>query len=144
MTPLIRAAATDDLPRIHALLTDQGLPVSDLDGRAQFLVACAGAAVIGAGAIEPYGETALLRSVVVAPSWQGRGLGHRLVKALELQARGAGLTDVVLLTETARAFFVQLGYWPIERTEAPAPVRASAEFRALCPASAVCLLKTLR
>jgi amino-acid N-acetyltransferase len=146
VSPLIRSATAADLEAIRALLEQNALPASDLgSSRPQFLVACAdGGARVGAGALEPHGTTALLRSLVVAPSWRGRGLGHRLVKALERQARAAGIRELVLLTQTAEAFFAQLGYGVIERARAPEAVQESSEFRTLCPASAVCMRKTLR
>ena len=145
MSPLIRSATADDLEAIRALLEQDALPASDLgSSRPQFLVACAGAERVGAGALEPHGAAALLRSVVVAPPWRGRGLGHQLVKALERQARAAGIGELVLLTQTAEAFFAQLGYGVIDRAQAPAAVQESSEFRTLCPASAVCMSKTLR
>lgn len=144
-TPLIRAGTGADLAPIRALLSAAGLPVSDL-ARAQprFVVACAGSEVIGAGALEVHGETALLRSLVVTPTSQGRGLGRRIVKSLERQARTAGIRELVLLTQTAQPFFAQLDYHVIERRDAPAALRLSAEFNALCPASAVCMAKALR
>ena len=145
MSPLIRSATADDLEAIRALLEQSALPASDLGvSRPQFLVACAGAERVGAGALEPHGAAALLRSLVIAPPWRGRGLGHQLVKALERQARAAGIGELVLLTQTAQAFFAPLGYGVIDRAQAPAAVRESSEFQRLCPASAVCMSKTLR
>ena len=88
--------------------------------------------------------SALLRSVVVAPAWQRRGLGRRIVKALEREARAAGISRLVLLTPSAAAFFAGLGYQPIARAAAPAALHSSGEFRTLCPATAACLAKTLR
>jgi N-acetylglutamate synthase-like GNAT family acetyltransferase len=49
----------------------------------------------------------------------------------------------VLLTETAETFFRRLGYTVIERDQAPSAVASSAEFRTLCPATAVCMTKRL-
>lgn len=145
MSALIRSAAAADLEAIRALLERDGLPASDLKAsRPRFVVACAGADLVGAGAIEPYGEAALLRSLVVESAWRGRGLGHRLVKALEWQARAEGVHEIVLLTQTAEAFFARLDYCVIQREQAPQAVQASREFRTLCPASAVCMRKTLR
>ena len=145
MSPLIRCAAAGDLEAIRALLERDALPASDLDtSRPQFLVACAGVDLLGAGALEPYGEAALLRSLIIAPAWRGRGLGHQLVKALERRARAAGIGELVLLTQTAEAFFARLDYRPIGREQAPAAVQSSREFRTLCPASAVCMRKILR
>ncbi len=145
MSPLIRSATASDLEAIRALLGQDGLPASDLDtSRPEFVVACHGADLVGAGALERYGEAALLRSLVVEASWRGRGLGHRLVKSLERQARAAEVRELVLLTQTAEAFFARLDFQVIGREQAPTAVRSSSEFRTLCPASAVCMTKTLR
>lgn len=145
MTELLRNATAADMPFIHSLLQRDGLPSSDLDSSdVRFTVICEGDRIIGAGAIEPYGAAALLRSVVVDPARRDRGLGRQIVKALERQARAAGITQLVLLTQTARRFFEQQDYRLMERAQAPEGVRESAEFRSLCPASAECLMKTLR
>lgn len=144
MPPLIRAATASDLEAICALLETAGLPTADLRrARPTFLVAAAGAELAGAGALEIHAETALLRSLVVAPAWRGRSLGHLLVRSLERQARAARVHQLVVLTQTATAFFTRLDYQVIERTQAPAAVQASQEFVALCPASATCLGKRL-
>lgn len=145
MTPLVRAAAASDFEAISALLEAAGLPTADLRAsQPAFLVAAAGTELAGAGALEIHADTALLRSLAVAPAWRGRGLGHLLVKALERRARAARVHQIVLLTQTAEAFFTRLDYRVIERAQAPAAVQTSREFAALCPASAVCLAKTLR
>ena len=142
---LIRAATASDLDLIRTLLEGDGLPASDLEAvRPGFLLACAGTQIAGAGALERYGEAALLRSLVVAAAWRGHGLGHRLVKSLERQARAAGVRTLVLLTQTAQEFFARLDYQVIAREQAPAALRSSSEFRSLCPASAICMAKSLR
>jgi amino-acid N-acetyltransferase len=77
------------------------------------------------------------------PDHRNRGLGLRLVRRLELEAEASGLKCLVLLTQTAESFFARLGYSLIDRAAAPDSVKASAEFRSLCPASAVCMTKPL-
>jgi amino-acid N-acetyltransferase len=49
----------------------------------------------------------------------------------------------VLLTETAEKFFRAIGYEVIDRRHVPEEIKQSAEFRSLCPASAVCMSKLL-
>ena len=145
MSPLIRSAAASDFEAIRVLLEAAGLPATELRAaQRRFLVAAGGGEVIAAGALELHGDAALLRSLVVASQWRGQGLGHVLVKALERQARAAQVHQIVLLTQTAEAFFTRLDYRVIDRAQAPAAVQASDEFTALCPASAVCLEKRLR
>ncbi len=145
MTPFLRNATTADLPAIRALLERNDLPTGDLaSSGARFTIACEGNQVIGTGALERFGKAALLRSVAVDPARHSQGLGRHLVKALELQARAAGITQLVLLTQTARRFFEHQDYHPVDRTQVPKAVQESAEFRSLCPASAECMVKLLR
>jgi N-acetylglutamate synthase-like GNAT family acetyltransferase len=66
-----------------------------------------------------------------------------LVQALELAMRAEGLETIVLLTQTAETFFAKRGYVPTLREQVPEPIRQTAEFRALCPATAVCMSKAL-
>ena len=66
------------------------------------------------------------------------------MRELERLARGAGISQLTLLTQDAREFFAALGYRVIERQAAPEEVRQSAEFRSLCPSSCVCLSKNTR
>lgn len=145
MTPLVRNATAADLPAIRDLLESNGLPTSDLAASgARFMIACEGNQVIGTGALECFGQAALLRSVAVEAARRSQGLGRHIVKALELQARAAGITQLLLLTQTARRFFEQQDYHPVDRAQVPKAVQQSAEFRSLCPASAECMVKSLR
>ena len=141
----IQLAALSDRPIVRALLSDARLPVEDLDRAAQitFLIARSNGQPVGAIGLERYGNAGLLRSLVVAPEHRLLGLGHELVHALEQHARASGITDLVLLTETAETFFARLGYSAISRDQAPAAVTHSAEFRTLCAATAACMTKPL-
>jgi amino-acid N-acetyltransferase len=142
----VSAAGPRDFDRILALLEEARLPTRDLtphsiDG---FLVATDAQKVLGAVAIERYGDVGLLRSLVVAPDRKAEGLGKAMVQALEARARGEGISSLVLLTETAKGFFAALGYQEGRRADAPAAVQASSEFAFVCPASAAYMEKRLR
>lgn len=136
-------AAAEDLPAIVELLVASGLPTRDISATAhpEFLVARRDGRVIACIGLEGYGDTGLLRSLAVLAEHRGTGLGIALTRALERHAWQAGLARLVLLTETAEAFFRRRGYHVIARAEAPAAVRDSEEFRSLCPVSAVCMKK---
>jgi len=142
----VQTAAPADLPIVRALLAEARLPVEDLEQASDLAFwvvrSSAGTAVAAIG-LERYGSTGLLRSLIVVPAERGRQLGRTLVAALETQARAAGITQLVLLTETAESFFSRLGYVAIARDRAPSAVASSAEFRTLCPATAVCMTKLL-
>jgi amino-acid N-acetyltransferase len=140
----VRRAAAGDLPAVRSLLGDAGLPLDGVDAAfGDGLVAEAGGAVVGAAALEPYGTDGLLRSVVVAPSMRGTGLGRTLVAAAEDAARELGIRDLYLLTETAVAWFPRLGYETLPRDGAPADIAASVEFTVSCADTGVLMHRRL-
>jgi N-acetylglutamate synthase-like GNAT family acetyltransferase len=133
-----------DLSGIRELLDDLKLPAQDLGAPNQmFLVARDEGELVGCVGLETYGEVALLRSLAVTASRQGRGLGRALHEKALSAARDTGITDVFLLTTTAERFFAREGYVRVDRSTVPALVQASPEFRSLCPATAVCMTKRL-
>jgi amino-acid N-acetyltransferase len=141
---VVHDAAAADLAVVYRLLEQEGLPTSDLpSSRARFIVLVNAGVIVAAGALERFGSAALLRSVVVAGDRRGAGLGRRIVEELESRAGAAGIDLLILLTQTARGFFAGQGYRVIERIDAPADVRGSAEFRSLCPSTAICMIKLL-
>jgi len=141
---VIQPAEHGDLPAVRRLLETQHLPLDDVDDHvATMVVARQGNEVVGAAAVELYAESALLRSVVVDPGMQGKGLGHRLSEAALTIARNRGAQTAFLLTTTAEGFFPKLGFEPIGRDDVPASVQASVEFQSACPASAVVMRRRL-
>lgn len=142
--PTIRPAVPSDAAVIHDMLEAAGLPVADLSASAvDFLVAETDGAIVGAVGLERHAPSGLLRSLVVLPHARGQGVGAALVEALEQQAHSHSLTHLVLLTETAAAFFARRGYAPTERASMPPEILATAEFRSLCPSSAACFSRDI-
>jgi amino-acid N-acetyltransferase len=100
--------------------------------------------VIGAIGLEVYGRAALLRSAVVATSWQSAGIGRELVTAVLREAERLGVTEIFLLTTTAGDYFPRFGFTRTDRREVPEPLLASEELRGACPASAVVMRRRLQ
>lgn len=141
----IRTATSADAAAVRSLLADASLPLDGVPGDlAHFLVAERDGTVVGAIGLEPYGEAALLRSAVVAPTERGTGIGERLARALIDAARAAGTRELVLLTTTAEAWFPRFGFRRIAREDAPRALHESEEFKGACPASAVVMRLELR
>ena len=140
----VRNARQDETAAILGLLAGNGLPTGDI-GTAdiRWFVSEDDGALSGVVGIETFGGDALLRSLAVKPELRRGGIGAALVDHAEQRCRDLGLRELVLLTQTAEAFFAKRGYTRIERNAAPAAVKASAEFRSLCPASAVCMVKPI-
>lgn len=138
--PRIVRARPPDLEPVLALLGEASLPGDGVGEHFEnFLVARDGERIVGAVGVERYGESALLRSLVVAPAHQRWGLGRALTERLLEETRAQGVRHVFLLTETAAGFFPRFGFAPIRRDQAPAVIRQSVEFTTACCASAVCM-----
>ena len=140
-----RPARPAELDAIVALLGAAELPVEDLDIAMldAFVVATEGEACVGVVGLEIHGSDALLRSLAVERRQRSRGLGARLVHAIETEARTRGVTALYLLTTTATTFFERMGYTAHERAAVPPSIAATTEFSSLCPDSADCLWRDL-
>jgi N-acetylglutamate synthase-like GNAT family acetyltransferase len=122
----LRAAKPSDWAAIELLLAANRLPLAGArDHLETFLVAENESGVVGCAGVEVRGEVALLRSVAVAPSRQGQGIGRQMVSAMLAQASSRGIKSLALLTTTAREWFKDFGFRVVDRALAPAPLRAS-------------------
>jgi len=113
-----RPGTPADAPAILRLVEDNLqvghlLPrtIEDLLAHAhRFVVAAAGEAVVGCAELAPLSlAVAEVRSLVVAESWRGKGLGTRLISTLQRQARVGGFATLCAFTHEP-APFVRLGF----------------------------------
>jgi len=119
MAPQLRAGTERDAAGIRALLESAGLPTDDLlTSNPKFVVACEDDRVVATGALQRFGASALLRSVVVAADVRGLGLGRIIVRDLERVAQLDRVEQLFLLTQTAQRFFEHQGYRVIDRQRA--------------------------
>jgi amino-acid N-acetyltransferase len=136
------------------LLAQCGLPTEDADPeRLRYFIRARGAAgLAGVVGVQPLDtavdsgnldHAALLRSLAVAPEQRGLGVGSRLCDEAESLARAGGFSELYLLTTTAADWFAARGYARVARDVLPNAVRQTAQFRELCPASAVAMHKRL-
>lgn len=140
----VRPASSVDLPAVATLVGGAGLPTVGLDGSSvRLLVAEDGGAVVGAAAVESFGDHGLLRSVAVAEPLRGTAIGTRLVAEAVTVAKSAGLRDLWLLTETAEGFFTRLGWRASGDGDLPESLRLSPEYTAHCSESAAVMVRDL-
>ena len=138
------SAQPEDEPNVRKLLTASGLPDEDIAPHLQhFILAKAGAELVGCIGLETAGDYGLLRSLAVASSHRSRGLGAQLSALVEDQARGRGFRTLYLMTTTAAQYFERRGYEPVDRELAPGPIRTTRQFTSLCPSTAVLMKITL-
>ena len=134
---IMRRATPHDWPKLAALLAMADLPVVGAEAHlSDFFLAFRDDVLIGSAGLERYGDTALLRSVTVASTERGHGLGQALVQQVLAYAASLEVRQVVLLTTTAADFFLRFGFRPISRAEFPLSAQASVEFQEACPATA--------
>lgn len=141
----LRQAASADLTAVHALLAAAELPTDGVAAHLHdFIIAEEDGEIVGAIGFEVYADSALLRSAVVAPAWQGRGVGRALVERLVGEASVRDIDTLFLLTTTAEDYFASFGFEVLPRAHVPTLVKSSVEFRGACPDSAVSMRLFLR
>jgi len=127
-----------------SLLKSSSLPSDDLDYKRDFLVGYyEDGTLVGTGGLEVYGNYALLRSLSVKLGIRGKSVGTTMTDFLLEKARSANIKAVYLLTETARGFFLRKQFADIDRGDVPDEVKRSSEFRTVCPASAIAMVRYL-
>ena len=87
-----------------------------------FVVAESGGAVVGACALEiVWADLAEVRSLAVDGACQGKGVGSRLVTAVEAEAKRLGIQRIFALTYEQR-FFERLGFKVVDKSALPLKV----------------------
>ena len=137
--------ANPDESAVKQLLSESSLPISDITTQhLQHFFGCgSGPELEGVVGLELFSEAALLRSLAVASSMRGTGVGSSLVAHAERHARDQGVQSLYLLTTTAEAFFMRRGYARVPREDAPAAIKTTSEFSGICPTSSAFMVKYL-
>jgi amino-acid N-acetyltransferase len=131
-------------PALISLLQSEGLPVEDLPiDLTNFIMATDNGLIVGAVGLEIYGQSGLIRSLVVKPEYRKMKLGRDLIGELEKNAKAVGIKTIYLLTETAQGYFPKIGFETISRDNAPPSIMQSSEFSHVCPTSAIFMKKEI-
>ncbi|MCU7922029.1 MAG: GNAT family N-acetyltransferase [Candidatus Thiodiazotropha sp. (ex Dulcina madagascariensis)] len=88
------------------------------------------------GGLEICGAVGLVCSIVVDPAYRGGGVAKDIFRLIEVRAFSLGINGLYLLTASATGYFARLGFTIQERSEVPAPVMETKQFKELCPSSA--------
>jgi amino-acid N-acetyltransferase len=140
----LQPALPADREAIAALLVACDLPHEDIAPHLErFTVARDAGRLVGVIGLEVHGVDGLVRSLAVADDRRGEGIARRLYASLLGGAHRLGLSRLYLLTTTAQGFFEMLGFRAVPRESVPESIRATEEFRALCPSSAICMTRPL-
>jgi len=143
----ITFASVEDETKIKEVLTAGGLHHQDITPShlQHFLVLKddPSSTLTGVVGLELINNNALLRSLAVIEPHRSKGLATQLLKEIEKYARSNQVDTLYLLTLTAERFFTKRGYRKTDRKSAPPAIQETAEFKSLCPATAVCMKKQL-
>lgn len=141
---MIRATTEQDYPRVCTLLQSEDLPTIDLDKHLpHFFVKTINDEIVGSIGMEHYGQSGLLRSMIVGLSFRNKGIASELVNKLTQYARDQGLKKLFLITNTAEDYFQKFGFIKVSREQVEKEVLQSKEFNGLCPASSAIMMKQL-
>lgn len=142
--PRIRPARASDLPAVEHLLASAKLPTTGVrESLHNFLVAVYQDGVVGVAGLELCEDNALLRSVAVLPAWRAQGVGRALVTRVIAVAEARRVRALYLLTTTAEGYFQAFDFRALARDAAPPDIRATAEFRTACPATAAVMWRPM-
>ena len=141
---MIRATTERDYTQVCSLLQSESLPIIDLEkDLPHFFVKTVDGEIVGSIGLEHYGQSALLRSMIVSPDFRNKGIASELVNQLTGYAKEHGVKKLFLITNTAENYFQKLGFMKITREEVEKEVLQSREFNGLCPASSAIMVKQL-
>lgn len=133
-------AETRDLMVIEELLKRNNLPYQDIKLiNVDLFLAYENSLFIGIIGLEKFGEVGLLRSMAVKQEYRNKGYGTEICKTLMEYAKSEQISELYLLTCTAKEFFERNGFKVIERSTVPDKIKNTTEFSSLCPATAICL-----
>ena len=133
------------LEKVVELLRVNSLPYEDIRHSDNLFVSYHDqtGTMVGSGGLEFYSNYALLRSVAVEQCMRGKSIGKEIVNNLLDRLKTRGTHEVYLLTETAREFFLKMGFSEIERDAVPLEIKLSSEFSSVCPVSAAVMVRRI-
>ncbi len=127
----IERATPECLREALEILSQVDLPHDGVEEHLSgFLIARSeGGGIVGCVGLERHGELGLLRSAAVLPQCQGQWVGAKLIRELLKRAAGEGVTEVALLTTTAKDYFEsKFGFKEAERARYEKRLRNSPEW----------------
>lgn len=125
-----RKAMMSDIGGVFRLINDYAslgmmLPRTEFElaeSIRDFTVIHAGGQLVACGALHFYSPTAgEVRSLAVDSKWKTRGIGRKLMAALEEEAAANGLHSIFAFTYVP-GFFAKLGFREVDRGELPSKV----------------------
>jgi amino-acid N-acetyltransferase len=139
----LKIAVNQELDKALMLLEKNKLPTSDIGENVALYTVYDHQNLIGTIGLEAFKTEGLLRSVCLDFEVQNKGFGTQILSLFEAQIREKGIKNLYLLTTTAQRFFEKNNYKVISRNDVSESIRETAEFKGVCPASAIVMKKVM-
>ncbi len=134
-----------DLDFIKNVLKSNELPYEDLEtSKVELFLTYENSDFVGVIGLEIFANTGLLRSMAVNEKFRNKGYGKKICQKLLNYSKDIGISELYLLTCTAKVFFEKMGFEVISRENVPESIKSTNEFSGLCPCSAICLRRILK
>ena len=142
--PSVRKAGERDIPAVHALLehyADRGIVLRRsrediLQYLDNFFVVEEAGEILGCSAVRDFGNDLLeVRSLVIAPAHQGRGLGRMLVSEIIRRVDSQRREWRIFTLTGESAFFRKLGFITVDRKMFPEKIWSDCRY---CPKNTCC------
>ena len=125
-----RRGRASDLPEFARLIVAGELPPMFIEEFVEGFVAVEHEdELIGCGGLEIYGESGVVRSVVVDERGRGQHIGERISELLLQDARASGAADVYLFTMHAYNFWRRQGFADAPLDTWPDPTRVCWQYQ---------------
>ncbi|MBO0343487.1 arsenic resistance N-acetyltransferase ArsN2 [Flagellimonas profundi] len=141
---IITESTEKDTREIRNLLISENLPVKDIRyGTITFWVLKNQQELVGVIGLETFNKFGLLRSLAVKKDFKNQGFGSKLIEHVIKHSSKQKIQTLYLLTTTAEQLFKKLGFKLVQRTDCPDSIKNTAEFKDICPESAITMVKDL-
>lgn len=135
----LRRADINDAWPVKELLQASGLSTVRIEKQlTDFIVAEEQGKFFGILGAVYDGNKSLLRSFAVCEEKRNDGIGSALIKAMFSIMKAKKIIEVFLLTETAAAYFIKLGFLEIKREDIPQILLKESGLDLACPCSSRC------
>jgi amino-acid N-acetyltransferase len=137
----LKLAINEEFDIALKLLENNQLPTSDIGDNVELYTVYDHQNLIGTIGLEAFKSEGLLRSVCLDFEVQNKGYGSQMLAIFEEKIREKGIQNLYLLTTTAQKFFQKNNYQTISREDVSEAIRQTAEFKGVCPSSAIVMKK---
>ena len=124
----IKRASGNDVEAITQLLNENGGAASNIASdklEHVYLAFTKKNEFAGVGAMEVFGNTGFLHTLVVKEAFRGQGFGYLLIKTLDHAAKTDNIDEIYVLSDNLADYFKRYGYEIVDKASVPTALSSS-------------------